>query len=47
MAAGELLIALYPEATFRAHTYIDGAISWDTFEQRLPSLPKDAGLIFY
>lgn len=47
MAAGDLLVALYPEPTFREHTYIEGAISWDTFQQLLPSLSKEAGLIFY
>lgn len=41
-----LLINIYPQHVFdRSH--LDGAISYQDFTSRLPTLPKETALVFY
>lgn len=43
---GLLIVSVFP-ALVHAKTYLEGSISRDELESRLPSLPKDVALAFY
>lgn len=46
--AGEaLLVCAYESAEQFDQNHIEGAMTWQMFESRLPELPKDQAIIFY
>jgi len=48
LLAGEpaLLVCVYPDASYR-RSNLEGSISMSAFLARLPSLPKEAEIVFY
>lgn len=48
LLAGEslLLVCVYPDASYR-RSNLEGSISMSAFLSRLPSLSKDAEIVFY
>jgi len=48
LTSGEalLLVCVYPDASYR-RSNLEGSISMSAFLSRLPSLPKDAEIVFY
>ena len=48
LLAGEplLLVCVYPDASYR-RSNLEGSISMSAFLSRLPSIPKDAEIVFY
>jgi len=48
LLAGEpvLLVCVYPDASYR-RSNLEGSISMSAFLARLPSLPKEADIVFY
>jgi hypothetical protein len=48
LLAGEplLLVCVYPDASYR-RSNLEGSMSMSSFLGRLPSLPKDAEIVFY
>jgi hypothetical protein len=41
-----LLVCVYPDASYR-RSNLEGSMSMSAFLARLPSLPKDAEIVFY
>ncbi|HZN61627.1 MAG TPA: ArsR family transcriptional regulator [Planctomycetota bacterium] len=48
LTAGDplLLVCVYPDASYR-RSNLEGSISMSAFLARLPSLPRDAEIVFY
>lgn len=44
--SGLLLVNIYPQKTYD-RTHLEGAISYDDFNRRLPNLPKETEIVFY
>ncbi len=42
-----LLVCAYDTPERFREMELEGAISWPEFQKRLPSLPKDQGIVFY
>lgn len=47
MSGEALLVCAYEEADQFEKYHLEGAMTWQMFESRLPELPKDQPIIFY
>ncbi len=47
VSAGALFVCAYESENLFRHNHLEGAISLQEFESRLPSLAKDQEIIFY
>jgi len=47
MSGEALLVCAYEDADQFEKHHLEGAMTWQTFESRLPELPRGQSIIFY